>query len=162
MLHSASHLSEVRVVTKHSGFIRMALQEGAHLVPVLSFGEIDLMDNIRMPAVQQWFLRHTGIAAPHNPYGLFYLPIPRPRKVTVVVGAPIPVERVAEPTDALVKQTMDVYMRALLDMYEKHRVAAGERLDRRLVLLDGKGQEYQFGDISVVSTKGGQFLHAVR
>jgi Diacylglycerol acyltransferase len=65
------------VVTKHSGFIRMALQEGAHLVPILSFGEVDIMDNVRYPILQQWFLKTIGVAFPHQPYGLYYLPIPR-------------------------------------------------------------------------------------
>ena len=55
----------------------MALQEGASLVPILSFGEVDLMDNVRFPVLQQWFLKKIGVAFPHQPYGLFYLPIPR-------------------------------------------------------------------------------------
>ena len=55
----------------------MALQEGAHLVPILSFGEVDLMDNVRFPILQQWFLKRIGVAFPHQPYGLYYLPIPR-------------------------------------------------------------------------------------
>jgi len=72
----------------------MALTEGAELVPILSLGEIDIMDNIRMPAVQEWFLKRIGFAVPHFPYGLWFLPIPRPRRVTVVVGKPIAVPKV--------------------------------------------------------------------
>ena len=30
----------------------MALQEGADLVPILSLGECDLMDNIALPTIQ--------------------------------------------------------------------------------------------------------------
>ena len=70
-------LLKIRVVTKHTGFIRMALQEGAHLVPILSFGEVDIMDNVRFPFLQQWFLKTAGMVFPHQPYGLYYLPIPR-------------------------------------------------------------------------------------
>lgn len=70
-------LLKIRVMTKHSGFIRMALQEGAHLVPILSFGEVDIMDNVRFPFLQQWFLKTAGMVFPHQPYGLYYLPIPR-------------------------------------------------------------------------------------
>lgn len=55
----------------------MALQEGAHLVPILSFGEVDIMDNVRFPVLQQWFLKTIGVSFPHQPYGLYYLPIPR-------------------------------------------------------------------------------------
>jgi hypothetical protein len=158
MLHSVSDSSEVCVVTKHRGFVRMALAEGADLVPILSIGESDLLDNVRMPTVQQWFLKRTGIAAPHFPYGCFYLPIPRPRKVTVIVGRPIPVLRVSDPSDAVVKATLDTYLRALLEMYDRHRVAAGEPPGRKLIFIEDphSGKHHKFGSISSIKVGGVQ------
>jgi hypothetical protein len=41
---------------------------------------------------------------------------------------------------------MDVYMRSLLDMYDRHRDAAGEKGSRRLVLIERhRDQVYKFG-----------------
>lgn len=81
----------------------MALQEGAHLVPIISFGEVDILDNVRFPLLQQYFLEKIGFPFPYHPHGLLYLPIPRPRKITVVVGTPIAVIQVDDPSEAIVK-----------------------------------------------------------
>lgn len=132
--------------------LSLSIQEGADLVPILSIGECDLMDNVRMPVVQQWFLKRIGIAAPHFPYGSFFLPIPRPRKVTVVVGKPISVQRVSDPSDAVVKATLDVYLRALLEMYERHREAAGEPAGRKLVFIEDphSGRQHKFSEFGAM------------
>ena len=190
----------------------MALQEGADLVPILSLGECDLMDNIALPNIQvesyfaqllsepfpypdviptsyanqwsftlptqQWFLKRVGFGIPHFPYGIFYLPIPRPRKITVVVGKPIPgmftlcvnliiflvfsphnlfifpllVCKIVDPSEAIVKETLDTYMRALLDMYERHREVAGERPNRKLVLMETRDKKFRFGNTVLKSS----------
>ena len=67
--------------------------------------------------------------------------------MTVVVGTPIPVQRVHAPSEALVKQLMDTYMRALLCMFERHKIAAGEHINRRLILIESDGKPYKFDDI---------------
>ena len=67
-------------------------------------------------------------------------------KVTVVVGKPIPITQCTDPSDVLVKKTMDIYMKALLGMFDRHKVAAGERPQRRLVLIEADGKPYTFND----------------
>jgi len=104
MLESKSTIDDIIVHTKHRGFIRLAMQAGAELVPVLSFGEVDVMDNISCPSVQQWFLQHVGIAFPHSPYGAWGLPIPRRRRITVVIGKSIKIPHISDPTNDDVKR----------------------------------------------------------
>src|SRR5690606_14480952 len=41
------------VLRKRKGFVKLALREGAYLVPVLAFGENDLYDTI-LPAEKSW------------------------------------------------------------------------------------------------------------
>lgn len=72
-----------------------------------------------------------------------------PLKVTVVVGTPIPVSRCASPSEALVKKMMDTYMMALLAMFERHKEAAGEKPERRLVFIESDGKPYKFNDNSL-------------
>ena len=43
---------EVFLYRAHKGFIKLALRHRARLVPVLSMGEWELMDNVSMPTVQ--------------------------------------------------------------------------------------------------------------
>lgn len=69
MVESRSGAEETRVVTKHVGFIRLAMQEGVPLVPVLSLGEVEVMDFLRLPRLQRFFIRRIGLPVPFLPYG---------------------------------------------------------------------------------------------
>ena len=53
MLQSKSHSTELRLVTRHAGFIKQAIEQGASLLPILSLGEVDMLDNIEMPNIQK-------------------------------------------------------------------------------------------------------------
>eukprot|EP01062_Namystynia_karyoxenos_P073673 TRINITY_DN70496_c0_g1_i1.p1 TRINITY_DN70496_c0_g1~~TRINITY_DN70496_c0_g1_i1.p1 ORF type:complete len:1348 (+),score=397.50 TRINITY_DN70496_c0_g1_i1:106-4149(+) len=124
----------LHIVRRHKGFARLALRHGAALVPVFSFGDAELMDNIYMPSVQQWFLRKLGFGYPHFPYGRCYLPVPRRRPLTVIVGKPLIVERVENPTAEQVAELHARYYDALQDMYKRNAAAAG--CARELVMAD--------------------------
>ena len=80
-------------------------------------------------------------------HNLIHNLIQGPLKVTVVIGTPIPVQQESAPSEALVKQLMDSYFRALLRMFERHKIAAGESADRRLVLIESDGKPYKIDDI---------------
>merc|ERR1719183_193979 len=82
---------EVYMLRGHKGFIRMALRHGARVVPVLSMGEWELLDNISMPRLQSLSRRIFGFPIPFWPVGVLYLPLPRrpPRGLTVIIGNPI-------------------------------------------------------------------------
>ena len=43
----------VAVYRGHRGFVRLALEHRARLVPVFSFGEWELMDNVYFPTLQR-------------------------------------------------------------------------------------------------------------
>ena len=57
MLFSNSFTNKLRLNSRHKGFIRMAFVNGAHLVPLVGFGETQLMDNAPVPeAIQRFFM----------------------------------------------------------------------------------------------------------
>lgn len=82
------------IVKKRKGFIKISLQTGATLVPVLSFGEVDIFDQASNPPgsfvrkFQDKFKQTTGIAPIFfNGRGIFqysYGVIPQRRKITTV------------------------------------------------------------------------------
>eukprot|EP01064_Diplonema_japonicum_P026903 TRINITY_DN3850_c0_g2_i1.p1 TRINITY_DN3850_c0_g2~~TRINITY_DN3850_c0_g2_i1.p1 ORF type:complete len:1333 (+),score=253.11 TRINITY_DN3850_c0_g2_i1:41-4039(+) len=125
MRESSSSSPHMTLVRKHKGFVRLAIQHGASLVPVFSFGEHELMDNIYLPEIQKWFIRKLGFGYPHFPYGRMFLPVPRRRKVTLVVGRPIPVTRIEQPTQAEIDAVHLQYYTALKDMFERHKKECG-------------------------------------
>ena len=83
--------------------MRVALTTGAHLVPVISFGENDLFDPIAVEKYSlTWYTQQVtktmlGFCVPPfvgqgvlgYPYGL----LPKPRPMVTVVGKPIPVPK---------------------------------------------------------------------
>lgn len=125
---------------RRKGFVRLALMYGAQLVPVYSFGENELYDQaaaseqsllrrlqLRMLSVLGWTLplfRGRGVF--QYTYGF----MPHRHPVHTVVGAPILVERVAEPTREQVDALHARYCEALVKLFEDNRDKYGGELYR--------------------------------
>ncbi|OQS07574.1 diacylglycerol O-acyltransferase [Thraustotheca clavata] len=125
MLHSKSNVKQIRVYTKHKGFLRLALEHGTPVVPVLSYQEGEILDNVEAPAMQNWFVKHFAVPCPFFPNGVCYLPIPRHIPMTVAVGAPISVEKIEKPSAADVDALHKVYFDALRTLFETNKQEAG-------------------------------------
>jgi hypothetical protein len=50
----------IELVRRHTGFIRLALIHGVDLVPIFSFGEHELHDNVYYPSMQKWTTKVLG------------------------------------------------------------------------------------------------------
>jgi hypothetical protein len=108
------------LLRRRKGFIRLALESGAALVPVYGFGETEChrqhrTTNAALAAVQRKLNAVTGMALP-----LLLDLRPRAVDVTVVVGKPIAVRRVAAPTDAQVDALHAKYVAALRRLFDDH------------------------------------------
>jgi hypothetical protein len=137
------------VLKKRKGFVRIALQTGANLVPVISFGETDIwtthhVKEGKLYRAQQAFKRLTGFTVPLS-HGQGLLGgkvglLPHPVPVNTVVGAPVPVPKFtgdthSEEFGALVDKYHDIYIQALLQLWNKYKdeYAANRVSDMRLV-----------------------------
>ncbi|ETV94239.1 hypothetical protein H310_11917 [Aphanomyces invadans] len=125
LVESRSRQNQVRVFTGHKGFVRLALEHGVSLVPVLSFQEGEILDNVRWPKLQRWFIKRFAFPCPYYPHGWTGLPIPNRVPLTIAVGAPIPVAKVAIPTQAQVDQLHTHYFDQLRQLFLDHKDAAG-------------------------------------
>lgn len=116
------------ILKRRKGFVKLALMHGTPLVPVFSFGETDLYDQLHNPEgswlrwAQELCRRITGIA-PVVPLGrgLFQYSfgvVPRRRPVTTVVGTPIPVEKVPEPTQQQINELHQKFTEELKALFE--------------------------------------------
>lgn len=119
------------ILRRRQGFCRIALQAGTPLVPVFSFGENNLYDQVdnprgsRLHRFQEQLRRRIGLA-PVLPIGrgLFQYSFglaPRRLPIAVVVGAPIDVERVAEPTAEQIADLNRRFEEALVKLFEAHK-----------------------------------------
>jgi len=121
---------EIIYIKKRLGFVKLALRFGVPLVPCYVFGVSDsyhtseFLIDLRMALVKS-----LGIAIPFC-WGAFGLPLaPFQTPVNIVMGQPIPVEKVAEPTNEQVVAAHAQYVEALQKVFDenKARFGYGER-----------------------------------
>ena len=120
----------VTLCTRHRGFIRIAIEENAHLVPVFVFGESQATRNIiKWKAAQRWTYKRLGFPMPFLPGGFKgFLPIPAPLPLSFVVGEPIKVPEPGPGGTALeedVLRTCDEYYQRIQDLFERYKVSSG-------------------------------------
>ncbi|RVE50480.1 hypothetical protein evm_004905 [Chilo suppressalis] len=113
------------------GFARIALKSGASIVPMFSFGENKLFDgvafkpNTLLGKFQNWVRDVTKFALiPPLGRGFFQYSfgmIPHRVPVHIVVGAPLEVGRVPEPTQAQVDELHARLVSSLRALYDQHK-----------------------------------------
>lgn len=134
------------VLKERKGFVKIALRTGAPLVPVFSFGEVELFNQVPNPPgsklrrLQEGFKRITGVAPIMvNGRGLFQYSfglVPRRRPLTTVVGAPIVTEKRENPTDQEVDALHQKFCDALTNLFETHKTKYLENADNLKLVLE--------------------------
>lgn len=76
---------------RHKGFCRIAIEQQAHLVPVLALGEMLQLENMfNFPALQKMTYKRIGFPVPFVLVGRWGLtPLPRKTPLVYVVGQPL-------------------------------------------------------------------------
>ncbi|KAL6729329.1 diacylglycerol acyltransferase [Ancylostoma duodenale] len=126
------------------GFVKEALRAGASLVPVYSFGENEIFEQLENPKgspirrFQTWWKELTGVSMPFF-YGRGLLQtnfgfLPHNRPIDTVVGAPIAVPKVAEPTNEEVERVHKEYCDALTQLFDEHKTRFGVSKDTKLII----------------------------
>ncbi|KAL2257625.1 hypothetical protein VTK26DRAFT_9385 [Humicola hyalothermophila] len=121
------------VLRGRRGFIKLAVRNGADLVPVVAFGENDLYDQVSprkhpwLHALQMWVLRTLKFTLPFlHGRGIFNYDVglmPYRRPLNVVVGRPIKVRQQSEQDMdmAEVERLHAEYMRELRGLWDAYK-----------------------------------------
>ena len=111
---------------KRRGIFKLALETGTPLVPVISFGENKLYQPIYTPKWIQDFLEPYDMCIPIPTlssimkwFGLFSNPLSEP--VFTVVGDPVLVEKVENPSNSDIVKLRERYIDSLIAMYKKEK-----------------------------------------
>lgn len=134
------------VLKRRKGFCRIALKTGSPIVPVINFGEVDLFDQpanppgSRLRRFQEWVKSTTGIAPVafvgrgffQYSYGL----IPRRKPINTVVGSPVEVEKIENPTQEQIDELHKRFCIALEDMFESHKSKYIENSENVKLVID--------------------------
>jgi len=125
-------------LARRKGFVKMALRTGASLVPVFAFGENDIFEQVENPeggrlrSFQLYIKQLIGITPPafygrslsrgiwRRIFGRKGV-LPKREPIEVVVGKPIAVPKVSDPSPELVDKYHNMYTESLKELYELHR-----------------------------------------
>jgi 2-acylglycerol O-acyltransferase 2 len=116
------------VIKNRKGFVKLALKNGSPLVPLISFGETDLFDQIdnrTLHKIQEFIRKYLGFAPViFNGRGFFQYSfgmIPRRKPITTVVGTPIEVTKLENPTEEQIQELHDKFVQSLVALFEEYK-----------------------------------------
>ncbi|KAM8835953.1 2-acylglycerol O-acyltransferase 3b [Synchiropus picturatus] len=138
-LASAPGMNTV-VMKQRKGFVRLALEFGADLVPVYSFGENELFKQVIFSEgtigrrLQDLFKKVMGFA-PCLFVGERLALLPYKTPITTVVGRPISVPKRITPTEQEVDHYHGLYMEALTKLFHEHKVSCGLSESHKLRII---------------------------
>ncbi|XP_029282901.1 2-acylglycerol O-acyltransferase 1 [Cottoperca gobio] len=122
-------------VQNRKGFIKLALKHGAQLVPVFSFGENELFDQMENPSgsplrkLQNRLQSIMGVAMPlFHARGVFQYSfglMPYRKSIHTVVGKPISVVQTHSPSSEDIECLHKVYLQSLTELFELHKLNYG-------------------------------------
>ncbi|KFW65700.1 2-acylglycerol O-acyltransferase 2 [Pygoscelis adeliae] len=133
------------LLKNRKGFVRLAIEHGTPLVPIFSFGENDLFEQVRNPKgswlrqLQHRLQQIMGISLPiFYARGIFQYSfglVPYRRPICTVVGKPIPVQRKHRPSEEEVDQVHQQYLNELCKLFEEHKAKYNIPEDRHLEFI---------------------------
>lgn len=144
-LLSRPHHNEL-VLKKRLGVFKIAMKHGADLVPTYGFGENDIYQQIAndpgtwLYTVQQVFKKVAGFTIPlfhargvlNYDFGL--MPFRAP--INTVVGKPIRVEKVADPTTEQLKELQAKYIAGLMEIWDQYKDEFASDREKDLCLVE--------------------------
>ncbi|KAL5236281.1 hypothetical protein ACI65C_003691 [Semiaphis heraclei] len=132
------------ILKKRKGFIRVALQTGASLVPVFSFGETNVYGlgeaepNSFWEKVLKFIKWKSGNKVPVG-RGFFQYSfgiVPRRHPIVTVVGKPIDVPKIAKPQKEDIEKYHHIFIDELTKLFEEHKTKYSKHPDEMELVLD--------------------------
>jgi len=124
-------------ILQRKGFIRLALEHGANLVPIFTFGETDLFSQIANPPgslmrrLQIWYKKYLP-----NSLIFFwgrYALLPRKQEIFTIIGKPIEVQKKANFQEKDVNELHKKYFDALSALYYEYADKYGKGIKLEFV-----------------------------
>ncbi|KAF1953929.1 DAGAT-domain-containing protein [Byssothecium circinans] len=134
------------VLNRRQGFVKLAIRNGADLVPVVGFGENDIYEQLD-PHAHPWIYRLQmlvkslmGWTVPiFHARGVFNYDVgvmPYRRPMHIVVGRPIKVQQIKNPDKAYVDKVHQEYIDELLRLWDQHKDEFAPRRTEELKIIE--------------------------
>jgi hypothetical protein len=116
----------IKVYTRNKGFVRLAIMNGVAIVPVFAFGENNAWTQKRAPRwIAERITRFTGGTYPFINWGSFGNLLPHRTPVVHVMGNPIEMPHINEPSEDIIVHYHHKFYTALRDLILEKRNEAG-------------------------------------
>ena len=116
---------EVVKLKERKGIAKLALRTGTPIVPAYSVGN----SRAYTAVFDRWGLleivSRKAQASIFLYFGRFYLPIPRRVNITMLIGEPIMVDKVEEPTPAQIDALHERYLTEMKALFDQHKASLG-------------------------------------
>ncbi|XP_076643263.1 2-acylglycerol O-acyltransferase 2-A [Halictus rubicundus] len=127
------------LVKRRKGFVKIALKHGSPLVPVFSFGETDIYNQLygsegsTLRRAQNYIRKKIGLA-PIILMGRGFFQysfgiIAQRKPITVVVGSPVEVPKIPEPTAEHIDKYHEMFITRLVELFENNKHKYVENAD---------------------------------
>jgi len=136
IFHTRPGSDEITIVlNERLGFVKLAIQHGASLVPSVVFGEKEAYNKLEISEeVKSWFLKNLKIPLLVF-WGTLFTWIPLRKKIVTIFGAPIPVKQNPNPSDEEVKALHALYVQEFSKLFEEHKKNYSFAKNQRLIIL---------------------------
>jgi hypothetical protein len=131
-LFRCSESHETLILKKRKGFIKLALQTGADVVPMYFFGNTSVLSVLTHPFLES-ISRKYQISLTLF-WGVWGLPIPRPHKVIYARGPPLGLPHLPNPTDEEISQWHEKYVSEVQRIFDTHKKRIPRYANRTLVI----------------------------
>jgi 2-acylglycerol O-acyltransferase 2 len=118
-LFKSSRREERLYLAKRKGFIKLALREGTDVVPVYLFGNTSVLSVLKKGPLAT--LSRKLQASLTVFWGKWYLPIPRDEKMLYVVGKPLGMPHIMDPTQEDIDKWHGVYCEEVKNIFETYK-----------------------------------------
>jgi len=117
--------SETIFIKDRKGFIKLGLLTGSYIVPSFLFGHSKLFSCIRDRfGILQYISRKLGFSCTIV-FGKYFLPIPRQIPLTLVLGSPIKIPKIENPTQEQIDEYHTIFVAQIQKLYEQFKGSYG-------------------------------------
>lgn len=131
-LFRCSDTQEQLILKKRKGFIKLALQTGADVVPLYFFGNTSVLSVLTHPFLESISRKYQVSLTLF--WGVWGLPIPRPHKILYVRGPPLGLPHIPTPTDEDIDKWHAKYVSEVERIFNKYKTSIPRYANKTLVL----------------------------
>ena len=131
-LFLASPQREVVFLKKRKGFIKLALKNGADVVPVYLFGNTTCLSALKAGPLAA-LSRKLGVSLTIF-WGRWWLPVPRPTKMVYARGKPLGLPHIPNPSQDDINHWHQLYCNKLQALFENYKQFNPDYADKILVI----------------------------